>query len=122
MFRLGLQTMLFRHFFRFYDVRFDMPGLEIKYACEAAEKVGARLEYMGAEVDVNSSKRLAHETRNSFLSYIVKRWSNRGSLWRFECINNQKKLDMVGASAFSEKCMDQYNMNWYVACCATYFP
>lgn len=29
---------------------------------------------------------------------------------------------MVGASAFSEKCMDQYLVNWYVAAIATFFP
>lgn len=39
----------------------DLPGLEVKYACEAAEKVGAKLEFAGAELDSNSLKRLAHE-------------------------------------------------------------
>lgn len=60
MFRLGLYSVLVNRFFR-HSFRMDLPGLEVKYACEAAEKVGAKLEFAGAELDSNSLKRLAHE-------------------------------------------------------------
>ena len=93
MFRLGMYTYLFRQFFRFGDIRFELPGLEVKYACEAAEKVGAQIQYMGSECDVNTNKRLAHETRNTFISYLRNRFVWRSSLYRRECRNNQQKLE-----------------------------
>jgi hypothetical protein len=42
--RLGLYYLAFRFHFGFDKYfRPEMPGLEVKYACEAAEKVGARI-------------------------------------------------------------------------------
>jgi len=32
-------------------MNFFRPGIEIKFACEEAEKVGAKLEFLGAELD-----------------------------------------------------------------------
>lgn len=29
---------------------------------------------------------------------------------------------MVGAAAFTEKCLDAYNMNWFIQCCDVFFP
>jgi len=81
MFRLGLYSTLFNQFFRLQGIRYDLPGLEIKYACEAAESVGANITYLGAELDSNTSKRLAHETRTTLIDYIAKRWQWRGSLY-----------------------------------------
>lgn len=106
MFRLGLYNALFRQFFRHWGVRFDLPGLEVKYACEAAEQVGANIRYMGAELDNNTNKRLAHETRTTLVDYLCKRWQWRGSLYMRENKNNQLKRDLVGTSAFTEKCVD----------------
>ena len=71
MFRLGLYSTLFNQFFRLQGIRYDLPGLEIKYACEAAESVGANITYLGAELDSNTSKRLAHETRTTLIDYIL---------------------------------------------------
>jgi hypothetical protein len=107
MFRLGMYSTLFQlFFFRGQNVRFDMPGLEIKYACEAAEQVGANVHYLGAELDTNSKKKLAHETRMTLIDYISKRWQWRGSLYIRENRNSQIKMETVGLSAFTEKCVD----------------
>lgn len=50
--RLGFYDLLFRWHFgfgrHFTPLR---PGLEIKNACEAAEKVGANLQFLGPELD-----------------------------------------------------------------------
>jgi hypothetical protein len=40
MFRLGLYSTIMRGFFKNND-RWDLPGLEVKYACDAAQNVGA---------------------------------------------------------------------------------
>ena len=50
--RLGLYNFMFRMHFGFRSDFYPMrPGLEVKFACEAAEKVGAKLSFMGPELD-----------------------------------------------------------------------
>lgn len=51
MLRLGLYNFMFRTHFGFRDEAWHRPGLEIKFACEAAEKTGAQLKFMGPELD-----------------------------------------------------------------------
>ena len=47
--RLATYKRLFNfHFGLSNDYDFFRPGLEMKFACESAEKVGANLEFMGA--------------------------------------------------------------------------
>ena len=65
MFRWGMYTTLFR---------FERPGLEIKYACEAAERVGAKIHFLGGELDHKTRMQLAHETRMNLVDYFVKRF------------------------------------------------
>ena len=118
---MGLYSALFRSFFKL-DYRVDLPGLEVKYACEAAEKVGAKIHFMGAELNSDSAKRLAHETRLTLLDYLRQRFMHKNSLWTYERNNNQQKQLLVGPAAYTEKCMDQNQINWYVAATATFFP
>lgn len=50
--RLYMYKVLFDFHFRLgYDFNFLAPGLETKFACEAAESVGAKLEFAGGEMD-----------------------------------------------------------------------
>lgn len=50
--RLGVYNSLFRYHFGFKREFAPMrPGIEVKFACEAAEKVGAKLSFMGPEMD-----------------------------------------------------------------------
>ena len=105
--RIGSYTYFFRKFFGFDNsFAFYKPGLEIKYACEAAEKVGARIQYLGAELDTNSWNRLKHETPMNWLNVIWTRFAWAGSRWIHENGDNSIKLDLVGPAAFTEKCMD----------------
>jgi dissimilatory sulfite reductase (desulfoviridin) alpha/beta subunit len=54
----------FQFHFRFgFEFKFWLPGLEVKYACEAAEKVGANLKFLGTEMNEITTERLYHETR-----------------------------------------------------------
>ncbi len=51
MMRLGIYNWLWRNHFGFRsETNFLRPGLEMKFACEAAEKVGANLKFMGPEL------------------------------------------------------------------------
>jgi hypothetical protein len=66
---------LFQSHFRFgHDFKFYLPGLEVKYACEAAEKVGAQLHFMGSEINPVTYERLYHETRENIINYLIKRF------------------------------------------------
>ena len=36
--------------------------------------------------------------------------------------NNTRKMTFNGVSAFTEKCLDQHHVNWFVAATANFFP
>jgi hypothetical protein len=105
--RWRLYASLWQHFFKFQR-RFDLPGLEQKYACEAAERVNAKLHFVGSDLDSNTRKRIAHETRMSLPDYIVRRFQFRASAWIAERNNNYYKMQLAGDKGFTEKCLDQH--------------
>ena len=68
--------------------------------------MGAKLEFVGPELDGNSLGRLAHETRLNLPEYFVKRYQYHSSKWTDELISNRIKVGLVGPAAFTEKCLD----------------
>mmetsp|Transcript_11697 Transcript_11697/g.11615 ORF Transcript_11697/g.11615 Transcript_11697/m.11615 type:complete len:88 (-) Transcript_11697:461-724(-) len=87
---MWLYGTLFRWHFNFGpNFNFLMPGLEIKYACEAAEKVGADLKFLGPELDVVTWQRMLHETRFNIPHYLLKRFQYSVSPWVHETIDNR---------------------------------
>ncbi len=73
--RLYMNYLVMQFHFRFgHDFKFWLPGLEIKYACEAAEKVGAQIQFLGSEINPVTYERLYHETRMNMLYYLMKRF------------------------------------------------
>jgi len=70
-----LNGFVFHSHFRFgHDFKFWLPGLETKYALEAAEKVGAEVHFMGSEINPVTYERLYHETRFNILTYFTRRF------------------------------------------------
>jgi pheromone shutdown protein TraB len=64
----------FKFHFKIPDTfTFMKPGLEVKYACEEAEKAGAKTYWLGNEMNDVTWRRLAHETRMNIPHYIYKR-------------------------------------------------
>jgi len=121
--RMWLYSAVFKwHFKLGFDFNFYRPGLETKFACEAAEKVGAKLEFVGSELDGDTIGRLAHETRLNIPEYLIKRYQYHSSQWTDELISNRIKIGLVGPAAFTEKCLDQHQMNWFIQSTATFFP
>ena len=120
--RLGIYNYLFRSHFGFGAESWTRPGLEAKFACEAAERVGANLEFMGPDLDKQTWQRLMHETRFNALEYFVRRFQYFQSRWINETLSNRQKLQMVGPTAFSEKCLDANQMNWYIQSADVFFP
>ena len=73
--RQYVNYMLFQATFRFgYEFTFWLPGLEMKFACEAAEKVGAKVQFMGAEINPDTYERLYHETRFNVPYFFLKKF------------------------------------------------
>lgn len=98
------------------------PGLEMKFACEAAEKVGSQIEFMGAEFCPTTWERLFHETRFNLPDYFIKRFQYHSSQWSRETRANSQKLAMASPSAYSEKLLDANKMNWYIQATDIFFP
>ena len=55
------------------NFNFMKPGLEMKFALEEAEAVGAKTYFLGPEFDRRTWQRLWHETRMNIPHYIYKR-------------------------------------------------
>ena len=123
LFRIWITNLFYRFFFRLgVDFNPLIPGLEVKYACEEAEKVGADLQFLGPELNDVTWNRLYHETRLNFPQYLWNRWLYRDTQWTKEIYINRRKISLVGPAAFTEKCLDQYLMNWYIKATEYFFP
>jgi len=101
--RMGIYYLLFRLHYGFgYDFQFTVPGVEVKFACEEAEKLGAKINFLGDEFDPVTANRLYHETRMNFTQYFLKRFQYRNTFYRDENIVNSKKITHAGPATFSE--------------------
>ena len=121
--RLGIYNWLFRTHFGFRDDFAPMrPGLEVKFACEAAEKVGSNIEFMGVELNQPTWQRLLHETRFNAPQYFMKKFQYADSRWTDETQSCRQKIAMVGAQAFTEKVLDTNMMNWFIQSADVFFP
>ena len=121
--RWYVNCFLYQWHFRFDEVNVFRPGIEIKQACEAAEKVGAKIEFLGPEFDQATWARIHHDTRigNAF-DYFSGLWQYRDSFYPIEREGHISRLRNVGGQAWTEKCLDTYAVNWYIANASIYFP
>jgi pheromone shutdown protein TraB len=124
LFRFYFNMWLFQYHFRLdTDCNVFRPGLETKLACEAAEKVGAKLGFLGPELNQSTWQRVKHETRlSNMLEYITKCWQYRDTQYPNELESWIAKLRNVGPQAFTEKCLDSHGINWYIQATDVYFP
>jgi hypothetical protein len=121
--RWALYSRTFLWHFRFgFEFKFWLPGIEVKYACEAAEKVGAPIKFLGNELDGTTSDRLYHETRMNLPHYLWRRLQYNMSFWGEELRSNRQKIAQAGPRAFTEKCLDQHLINWYIQSTDVFFP
>jgi pheromone shutdown protein TraB len=121
--RWALYWTTFKMHFRFgFDFKFWLPGIEVKYALEAAEKVGANVKYLGPEMNALTADRLYHETRMNVPHYIFKRIQYHQSQYTEENGSNRQKIALAGPRAFTEKCLDQHLINWYIQSSNIFFP
>lgn len=99
------------------------PGLEIKFALEEAERAGAKTYFMGAEFNQETWGRLFHETRMNVPHYIYKRIQYAGhKFYNNENHETQIRLHNSEPSQFTERCLDQHLINWYIQNMDIFFP
>jgi hypothetical protein len=83
--RMWLYSQIFAwHYKLGSDFTFATPGIEVKFACEAAEKVGAKLHFLGNELNARTWTRMYHETRMNFLHYWYKKAQYSDTEWNYE--------------------------------------
>jgi hypothetical protein len=121
--RWALYWNTFKLHFRFgFDFKFWLPGIEAKYACEAAEKVGAQLRFLGSEMNGITIDRVYHETRMNVPHYLYKRIQYTQSFYTEELLSNRQKIHQTNPQTFTEKCLDQHLVNWYTQATNIFFP
>ncbi len=106
-----------------YDFNPFAPGLEVKYALEEAEKLNAKIVYLGYEIDNATHVRLEHENRNTLVRFIVncyKLYKNR--LYDIEMGEFQSQISQYGVRKYLESSCDQYTMNWMIKVFEKVFP
>jgi hypothetical protein len=84
------------------EFKFWAPGLEIKYACEAAQKVGANLLFLGPELNNVTWHRLYHETRMNVPSALWNTWKTMGTRYSTEVRTEAQKMELTTPSTFTE--------------------
>lgn len=102
--------------------KFYVPGLEMKYACEEAEKLGADLHFLGPELNNITWHRLYHEHRFNLPHTLYKLWEFGGTRWQSETRQQVHKLQLTTPSSYVETCCDPYNINWYIQSLDILFP
>jgi len=92
--RFYMYSFLYKFHFRFPDnFSFLKPGLEIKFALEEAEKLGAKTYFLGGEFNGKTWNRLFHETRMNLPQYIFKKMQYATYVfWEDERIETRAKL------------------------------
>lgn len=121
--RLWLINKLARWHYRFgMEYNPVEAGLEMKYACEAAVDTNAKLGFMGGELNAEARHALVHETRHNVFTFLWKKYNQLHTRWAFEQQMNREKIMNNGVKAFTEQCMDQYLMNWYIKNTEVLFP
>jgi pheromone shutdown protein TraB len=122
--RFYAYSAMFQYHFRIpRHFNFMKPGLEIKFALEEAERCGAKQYYLGAEFDQKTWGRLLHETRMNIPHYLWKRFVYSGHKF-YNTENHEIKIRMNNSepSQFTEKCLDQHLINWYIQNMDIFFP
>jgi pheromone shutdown protein TraB len=99
-----------------------LPGLEVKYACEEAEKLNSKIVFMGYELNQYAWDRFYHDNRYSILKGIWNSFNQVSEVYANEWIEHQQQLHTYGLKKYIESSCDQYFINWCIQMLAKIFP
>jgi len=85
--------------------------LEVKYAIEEASKLNANVEYLGYELDANTTNLFFHENRYGVLKTAIN-MARIKSTYSRELLDHQTQIQNYGIRKFVESSCDQYFINW----------
>jgi hypothetical protein len=88
-----------------------LPGLEVKYALEEAEKLNAKIVFLGHEMNEATWNRLYHENRNTLLRFLINAIKTNIN-YRLELTEFRNQIQN-GHVNYVESTCDEYQMNWY---------
>jgi len=69
-----------------------------------------------------TTDRLYHETRMNVPHYFLKRMMYTQTPYTEELLSNRQKIAMSGPKTFTETCLDQHLVNWYIQSTDIFFP
>lgn len=78
---------------------------------EEAESLGAKLVYLGHELDELTWQRLYHENRNTIGRFFKNTWRLNRSYYT-ELLEHNAQLRNHGPLRYVEGMCDQYQINW----------
>jgi len=90
-----------------------LPGLEVKYAIEEANKLNANVEYLGYELDPLSINTFFHENRYGVIKTLINMLRIKSTYCR-ELLDYHTQIKNYGLKKFVESSCDQYFINWYL--------
>ncbi|EGR31941.1 hypothetical protein IMG5_099690 [Ichthyophthirius multifiliis] len=91
-----------------------VPGLEMKFAIEEAQKLQIPVTLGGLAIDDVSIQALKNEPRMDPLSQLYYGFTClHNSFWKREHYDNYNVLDVQGGETFAES-LDRYRLNWFV--------
>ncbi len=122
--RFYLYSFLWNFHYRLpVNFTFTKPGLEIKHALEEAEKIGAKIHFLGPEFNNKTWARLFHETRMNLVHYVYKRFQYQSlTFWNFERRQQRSTSQVSEPSQFAEQSLDSFQLNWYIQSMDIFFP
>lgn len=91
-----------------------LPGLEMKYACEEAQKCGSKIVFLGSEFDDWTLNAIRHEKRFTLLKFILRIFRLKAS-YQNEGGELKIRITERGINNFIESSYDSKNNNWFYA-------
>jgi hypothetical protein len=89
-----------------------LPGLEMKFAMEEANKLNSKVVYLGHEFDNQTWQRLYHENRFTLYKFLKSHIKDLTSNFLYEIYEFKSQLHRYGVKKASESTFDQYTINW----------
>lgn len=122
-FRMFLLRNLLKYHYSLPEAfKFYRPGLEIKYALEEAEKLGADLHFLGPELNNITWRRLYHEHRLNPWNYLLRNIQNINTRWDNEYRTFKAKMQLTEPAQLVESGLDRFDVNWYIKSLEMSFP
>ena len=125
----GLAGLRFQLFNIFMKAKFQLPidynpflpGLEVKYALEEANKLNSKLVFLGSEFDETTTGRIIHDKRTTIMKLLINNFFQRVA-YKHEAFEDGSIILNKGFRSYCESSMDARQVNWFIKYVETLFP